>query len=118
MIRFLLVLRNFETWMITTPFAEQWQLQQWLNGLQIDCNDFIHDPIANLPPRSFANFVVADEEGEYEDSIRPTDAIMDTCHGTLMVDDNDSIFYSPKIRNAEWKLPYLLHQAGVHYTKI
>lgn len=118
MIRFLLVLRNFETWIITTPFAEQWQLQQWLNGMQIECKDFIRDPLGNLPPRSFANFVVADEEGEYENSIRPTDAIMDSCHGTLMVDDNDSVFYSVKNRNADWKLPRLLYQSGVLYTKV
>lgn len=111
MIRFLLVLQNFETWLVTTPFAEEWQLKQWLHGIsQINPRDFIQDPIGNLPPRSFANFVVDEEIDQYENAIRPDDPLLRNCHGTLMVDDNKSIFYSTKNQNAEWKLPYLLHQ--------
>jgi len=36
--------------------------------------------------------------------------MLKVCHGTLMVDDNDSIFYSANNQKAEWKLPYLLHR--------
>lgn len=114
-IRFLLVLQNFETWLITTPFAEDWQLQQWLNGVQsvpTTAREFVDDPIANLPPRSFANFVVDEEYHDFKEvgAIKPNDPLLDRCHGTLMVDDNKSIFYSVRNRNAEWKLPYCISQ--------
>lgn len=110
MLRFLMILQNFETYVVTTPFAESWQLQQWLNGLSGEAaQEFTDDPIANLPSRSFANFVVCEDElGEYSDSVVPNDPLVKDCHGTLMVDDNKSIFYSETKKNADWKLPYCI----------
>lgn len=110
MLRFLMVLQNFETYVVTTPFAETWQLQQWLNGLSGSAaQEFVNDPIANLPTRSFANFVVGEEDlGKYSDSVLYNDSMVKHCHGTLMVDDNKSIFYSETKKNADWKLPYCI----------
>ena len=110
MIRFLMILQNFETYVVTTPFAETWQLQQWLNGMSGSAaKEFIDDPIANLPSRSFVNFVVGEEDlANYSESVLPNDPMVKHCHGTLMVDDNKSIFYSETKRNADWKLPYCI----------
>lgn len=108
-IRFLLVLKGFETYLVTTPFAETWQLQQWLNG--INAPDFIDDPLANLPPRSFANFVmdaVEEDREEHDNVISPSHRFMREAHGTMMVDDNKSIFYMTKERSADWKLPFCI----------
>ena len=120
MIRFLLVLENFNTFLVTTPFIEEWQFKQWLNGVQtIDPRGFAKDPLANLPPKSFANQILNEEEIRDlldvgllvgSDVIRTNDPMMEECHGTLLVDDSDSIFYSAKKRNADWELPYLLHR--------
>ncbi len=113
MIRFLLILQNFETCVVTTPFAETWQLQQWLNGLNGDAaQEFVEDPIANLPVRSFVNFVVGEEDlDKHSDAVLPSDTMVKHCHGTLMVDDNKSIFYSEKKKNADWKLPYCISKS-------
>jgi hypothetical protein len=115
MLKFLLVLENFNTFVISTPFAEEWQLKQWLHGVKtVGATEFIRDPLANLPPRSFANQVLNEEEIEIgfiheDDAISTDDSMLKDCHGTLMVDDNDSIFYSVKNRNANWELPYCIH---------
>jgi len=119
-IRFLLVLENFNTLLITTPFVEEWQFKQWLNGVQtIDPRGFAKDPLANLPPNSFANQILNEDEIQDlldvgltvgKNIIGTKNPMLNECHGTLMVDDSDSIFYSAKKRNADWELPYLLHR--------
>ena len=120
MIKFLLVLENFSTFLVNTSFTEEWQFQQWLNGVrEVNPRDFVEDPLANLPPKSFANQIL--NEAEIRDLLEvglmvgsevipADDPMLNECHGTLMIDDNDSIFYSVENRNAEWKLPYLLHR--------
>jgi hypothetical protein len=120
MIKFLLVLDNFNTFLVNTPFVEEWQFTQWLNGVQtINPSGFAQDPLANLPPKSFANQILNEDEIQDlldvglivgSDVIPTNDPMLKACHGTLMVDDNDSIFYSANNQKAEWKLPYLLHR--------
>jgi len=109
MIRFLMILENFETYVVTTPFLEKWQLQQWLNGMNGNVGrQFVEDPIANLPPRSFANFVIGEDDSLCEGSVLYNDPMVKDCHGTLMVDDNNSIFYTEAKKSIEWKLPYCI----------
>lgn len=111
-LRFLLVLPDFTMYLVTTPFAEEWQMKQWLDGVREGGADaFMDDPISSLPPRSFANLVVDDiDEGfsEERNAIKPSHALLKGCHGTLMVDENKSVYYMSRDSSSEWKVPYQL----------
>lgn len=107
-LRFLLVLSDFNMYLVTTPFAEDWQMKQWLDGVREEGTAFVEDPISFLPPRSFANLVVDDiDEGfsEERNAIRPSHSLLKGCHGTLMVDDNNSVYYS-RTKTEDWDVPY------------
>jgi hypothetical protein len=111
-IKFMLVGHNFTSFLVTTPFHTIQQLEEWLSTIRDD-KKFVDDPIANLPPHSFANLIITDED--YEDidldekTVKIEDPVWENCHGTLLVDDNSSVFYSArKNHSKDWKLPYML----------
>ena len=123
-IRFMLVLSGFDTYIVRTPFTEPSQLQEWL-GTIANNPSFLDDPLGNLPPKSSASLLLTEEElmdgeldffdlGADDDMMLVEDKrTWDCCHGTLMVDDNDSIFYSVKVnKDSDWKLPFQLHDGS------
>jgi hypothetical protein len=121
--KFLLVLKNFQTFIVTTPFAEARQLSDWLRGISRNNPiSFVNDPIAWLPDKSFANMLITEEDvSDALDGLceLPSDSKLigstetwRDCHGTLMVDDNGSIFYSCQKSNSDWELPYNLYKGN------
>jgi hypothetical protein len=111
-IKFMLVGQNFTSFLVTTPFDTVQQLEEWLCTIRND-KKFADDPIANLPPRSFANLIITEDDIEDidldEKTVMIEDPVWDDCHGTLMVDDNSSVFYSARKNNSKnWTLPYML----------
>jgi hypothetical protein len=115
-IKFMLVLGNFETYIVNTPFVQNDELQEWVGSIKGN-TDFVGNPLANLPPRSFANLLLTQDEINEDDHGHDPETVAvidnketwDGCHGTLMVDDNDSVFYSVRInKTSEWKLPFVI----------
>lgn len=115
-LKFMLVLQNLNTYIVTTPFQKPSDLQRWI--AEID-SEFINDPIANLPPKSLADALLSPDEiaEQYVENdlaipdfvISVSDRkIINQCHGTLFVDDNHSVFYSPKNKSEDWVLPNLI----------
>lgn len=119
-IKFMLVLGNFETYIVNTPFTQQEELQEWVGSIKGN-TDFVNDPLANLPPRSFANLLLTQDEINEDDHGHDPETVAmidskdtwDGCHGTLMVDDNDSVFYSVRVnKTSEWKLPFVIKRGA------
>lgn len=111
-IKFMLVGQNFTSFLVTTPFDTPQQLEEWLCTIRND-KKFADDPIANLPHRSFANLIITQDDIEdielNEKTVMVDDPLIDDCHGTLLVDDNSSVFYSARKKHSgDWKLPYML----------
>jgi len=114
-IKFLLVTEDLISYIVTTPFEQVCELVAWLEGIRGNAK-FVDDPIAWLPSGSFANIIVT--EDDVDDLPNNTQAailgecnqLLYECHGTLMVDDNDSVFYWVRDNKniEEWKLPSML----------
>jgi hypothetical protein len=114
-VKFLLVAENLISYIVTTPFEQVCDLVAWLEGIRGNVC-FSEDPIAWLPPGSFANIIITEDEildlpkDTRTAILSECDEMLRECHGTLMVDDNDSVFYwvrdSKNIE--EWKLPSML----------
>ena len=121
-IRFMLVTTDFVSYIVTTTFTEIEQLQDWLDSIQGNAK-FVDDPISHLPPKSFANILITNDDiADMKDSgveipshyVIDQRETWDLCHGTLLVDDNESVFYS--LRNntdSDWKLPFMLTKGNV-----
>lgn len=115
-IKFMLVCENLVAYIVSTPFTKVSELREWLDTIAGNAK-FVCDPIAHLPPRSFANLLITEDE---ENDIAPVknfakiehSSTWKDCHGTLLVDDNDSVFYWVRDKNecGEWTLPAMLKQ--------
>lgn len=120
MIRFMLVMPGLECYIVKTQFTEASQLQEWVAEISGPRRDeFMADPLGNLPAKALADLLLTEDEmRDIEGSKNGTAAIENSetwksCHGTLMVDDNQSIFYSLRRNtNSEWKLPFALHRTS------
>jgi len=114
-VKFLLVTEDLVSYIVTTPFQQVCEFVAWLEGIRGNAK-FADDPIAWLPSGSFANIIITEEDIDDLPNNTQT-AMLDECHemlcechGTLMVDDNDSVFYWVRdSKNIEtWKLPSML----------
>jgi hypothetical protein len=117
-ISFMLVLENLDTHIVTTSFTGVDQLQDWLRIINKENHaEFVKDPFSLLPTGCTHQRLISIEElDELTGGGRNTHLLIEdmetwrSVHGTLLVDDNASVFYSVRKDDtfSEWKLPYQL----------
>lgn len=120
-INFMLVLENLDTHIVKTQFTSVDQLQDWLRITNEEKHEeFVKDPFAVLPKGCTSQRLISVEElseltggGQNNHLLIEDMETWDSVHGTLLIDDNASVFYSVRKDTPDiWKLPYQLRRGN------